>query len=145
MDTAETYWIGYFDTIKNGYNIKEGGSHGKHSAETKQKMSLARQGKVHSKESKKQMSLAAQGKVRSVETKQKMSLAHQGRVRSAESKKKQSLAQTHQRPFCDQNGAVYRNVPEAVRILGFRQAGIWKVLQGCYKSTGGYTFKYLEK
>jgi group I intron endonuclease len=42
-DKAECYWIKYFDTFKNGYNMTEGG-HGRergwnHSDESKQKMS----------------------------------------------------------------------------------------------------------
>lgn len=37
-DRWEQYFIDRYDSIKNGYNIKEGGSHGKHSEETKEKM-----------------------------------------------------------------------------------------------------------
>ena len=40
----ETYFIKRYDSIKNGYNIREGGSRGKHSEETKIKMSAAAMG-----------------------------------------------------------------------------------------------------
>jgi group I intron endonuclease len=33
MDDAECYWIAFYDTIKNGYNIREGGSRGQWSDE----------------------------------------------------------------------------------------------------------------
>lgn len=39
----DTYEICY-DSINNGYNIRRGGSHGKHSEETKQKMSISSKG-----------------------------------------------------------------------------------------------------
>ena len=39
LDNAEKKWINYFDSIENGFNLKEGGSYGKHSEETKQKIS----------------------------------------------------------------------------------------------------------
>lgn len=45
MDYREIYWIRRLDSIRNGYNLKEGGSHGKHSDETRKKISTAKKGK----------------------------------------------------------------------------------------------------
>lgn len=66
---AEKFWISYHNSIDSGYNIKEGGSCGKHSKETKIKMSLAQAGnknhffgKNHSNEAKKKMSVYRKGK-----------------------------------------------------------------------------------
>jgi group I intron endonuclease len=39
LNESEVYFILAFDTIKNGYNIKEGGDSGRHSEETKQVIS----------------------------------------------------------------------------------------------------------
>ena len=41
LNLKEVYWIGFYKTLDNkkGYNLKEGGSHGKHSEETKKKLS----------------------------------------------------------------------------------------------------------
>ncbi len=36
LDVAEQHLIAAYDSIKSGYNLKEGGAHGKHSDETKQ-------------------------------------------------------------------------------------------------------------
>jgi group I intron endonuclease len=45
LDYREMYWMREYDSIKTGYNIREGGSHGKFSDETKMKMSAAKAGK----------------------------------------------------------------------------------------------------
>lgn len=41
MDDAECYWISYYDSIKTGYNIREGGSRGKHTEEARRKIAEA--------------------------------------------------------------------------------------------------------
>lgn len=65
MDRAEDYWIGYFDSVNDGYNIRDGGSRGLLSEETRKKLSKAKSGekcymfgKHHSEETKKKMSEA---------------------------------------------------------------------------------------
>ena len=60
-----------------GYNIKDGGSIGKHSEETRRKLSEAAKGKKHSEETKKKMSESH--KNISDETRKKMSLATSGK------------------------------------------------------------------
>jgi len=50
MDNKETFYIELYDSVNNGYNIRSGGSHGKHSIETKIKMSLWQKGKKLSDE-----------------------------------------------------------------------------------------------
>src|SRR5579864_2848641 len=64
QDTAnylETNFISEYNTIKTGYNIRAGGTHGSPSKETRKKMSLARIGKHHSKETIEKMSLSQMG------------------------------------------------------------------------------------
>lgn len=69
-----------------GYNLKDGGSNGKYSTESKLKMSMAQTGKQHSKKTKEKMSKAHSGskhhfygKHLSEDHKQKISKAHQGK------------------------------------------------------------------
>jgi len=50
LDDREIYWIGFYNCIKLGLNIREGGSGGKHSQETKRKISIGNRGKKLSKE-----------------------------------------------------------------------------------------------
>lgn len=61
----ERRYISYYDTLKQGYNLTEGGDGVcgyKHSEEFKRKLSEANRGKKHSEESKKKMSEAKKGK-----------------------------------------------------------------------------------
>lgn len=56
LDYREMYWIKYYDSVENGYNITAGGKIGinfsglKHSDETREKMSKWQRGKKHSPE-----------------------------------------------------------------------------------------------
>ena len=82
-DRLEDYWIKQYDTINNGYNIKEGGSHGKHTAETKKKLSEMKTNP--SDEVRRNLSLSHIGHKDSDETKKKKSQSHMGFVFSQES------------------------------------------------------------
>lgn len=85
----EQILIALYDTTNhnNGYNNSSGGEHGRHSEETKQKISKARKGKyvgennsfygrTHSEETKRKLSEARKGKTLSEETKQKIREHH---------------------------------------------------------------------
>ena len=95
-----------------GYNLMEGGgSKGRPSEETKQKMSEAQKGKTHTEEAKQKMSEAQKGPTRTEEhtqtlreanlgkthtekTKKKMRETHTGKEHTEETKKKMSEAKT---------------------------------------------------
>jgi group I intron endonuclease len=117
-DYLETLYIKEYDSIKNGYNIKDGGSAGKHSEESKKKISLSNIGKHNipaSEEKKKQISQSLKGRKMSQEhidnrsksmidggkrkgiplsemTKRKLSESHKGIKFSEEVKKNMSKA-----------------------------------------------------
>ncbi len=85
LDDLENKYIKKYDSIKNGYNIREGGSHGKLSDETKKKISIANTGKKHSEKTKKRISEAKKGeknpmygKIYSDEYKKNMSKSNMG-------------------------------------------------------------------
>jgi group I intron endonuclease len=89
-DWLETCWIDIFDSRINGYNLRSGGSRGKHSEESKQKMSTDRKGKMlgeihpmygkhHTEETKARMSKSKRGKVQSEKSNHKRSEALKGR------------------------------------------------------------------
>lgn len=68
MNKAEIYWIKYFDSVSNGYNLTHGGTYSKVSEETKRKLSKIRLGsgnpmfnKRHSEETKNKISNANSG------------------------------------------------------------------------------------
>lgn len=114
-DYYEDYFINQYDSIKNGYNIKEAGSCGKHSEETKKKLSERPKitgkdsplfgkpglflGRTHTPESLKKMGESQSGENNARfgvalkdETKIKISNALKGRKDSQETKNKKSKA-----------------------------------------------------
>jgi len=93
LDTAETFYIKHFDCISNGYNCKEGGSNGKHSEETKKKMSEANTGKKQTTETKDKIRKTLSGRPRSIETRLKISLSKKGKPFSNEHRDNISKAQ----------------------------------------------------
>lgn len=56
LDEKEIYWMDYFSCIEEGLNIRGGGSRGKHSESTKNKISTSLQGHQKSEETKKKIS-----------------------------------------------------------------------------------------
>jgi group I intron endonuclease len=103
----EQFFIVKFDSIDNGYNIKTGGSYGKHSEASKRKMSEAHKnmpppflGRNHSTETKKQISdkLKSKGIAPSKEAREKAIVLNTGGVHSAETRQKISKAK---RQFTD--------------------------------------------
>lgn len=93
LDEKESLWIDHYDTQNpdHGYNVRDGGSRGKHSLQTKEKLSKLRQGvsygPIHSEEWKKQLSenakknplFSSKGRILSDETKKKISESNTGK------------------------------------------------------------------
>lgn len=85
QETAD-YWEQYFvikyksNNKKHGYNIKSGGMAGKHTPETRRKMSASQKGKQFTAETRQKLSIASKGKKMSDEAKQKMSIAKKNRT-----------------------------------------------------------------
>ncbi|APC25574.1 GIY-YIG catalytic domain-containing endonuclease [Only Syngen Nebraska virus 5] len=102
LNKHETWMIRLMGTLSpGGYNLKEGGSRGKMSEESKKKMSESRSGekhhfygKTHTEESKKKMSEVHIGKKLSEEAKKKLSDYNTGKILTEEHKKKLSEAHT---------------------------------------------------
>lgn len=92
-DFWEAYFIQKYDSIKNGYNIREGGSRGKATESTKRKMSISLTGKIKSEAAKQKISKSMKGKVFSKETLEKISIAMTGKKQSKETCDKKSLIQ----------------------------------------------------
>ena len=75
-----------------GYNIKEGGSNGMHSKETRNKISEANKRRKYSEETRKKIGEGNKGKIMSLEARKKMSKARKGKKKSEEHKRKISQA-----------------------------------------------------
>ena len=107
LDSLEKKYILEFNCVDNGYNNDDGGSNGKHSIETRQKISKNHRdckgennpnyGKPRSKESREKMSNSIKGekhpmygKHHSMEARKKMSESSKGKKHSDETKQKMS-------------------------------------------------------
>ena len=98
-DHWECHFIERYDTIKNGYNIRGGGSRGRISESTREKLRQKAIGRVPSEETRKKLSVAGSGernpfygKTHTEEAKEKMS--RKGMKHSSESLAKMSKAST---------------------------------------------------
>lgn len=89
----EIHFIEYFNSIENGYNIKEGGSNGRLSEESKKKISVANTGKIRTQKTKDQISASCIGKTVSSETRAKISNSSLGKPKSVEARNKMSVSQ----------------------------------------------------
>lgn len=91
LDEYEIEFISLFKTLSPvGYNLKEGGSGGKHSEESKRKMSEALTNP--SAETRLRRSLALTGRVVSEETRRRLSESHKGYKPTDETRQKLSIA-----------------------------------------------------
>jgi group I intron endonuclease len=92
-DYLEVYFISVYDAIASGYNMREGGSHGRPGAETRAKQSAARKGKKPSPEALEARSKALRGRKHSPEHVAKLAAlsrlrrGHRGASPSAEHRK----------------------------------------------------------
>lgn len=94
-DTLEDRYIVELNTITDGYNIRCGGSHGLHSAESRLKMSAAQKGKVHSAATREKLSKALIGRKKgpsSEETRKRLKVSHLGKKHSVEVRARMSAA-----------------------------------------------------
>ena len=95
LDEREIYWIAFYNSFNQGYNMSKGGM--RHdgyemSAETRRKLSMAHKGKKRPAKTCKKISEALKGITRSEETRKKLSEVNKGRKHTPETLKKLSEA-----------------------------------------------------
>lgn len=175
-EQKEIELIAYYDSANplKGYNRDLGGnSIGKHSEETKRKMSEAQKGEKHHhynkcypEEVRKKQSVARMGeknhfygKHHSEETKMKIREMATGRTRSEDVKRKLSNIQKSRtqyeineifkhrsrRVLCIETGVVYDSAGEIKRLLGISTSQIGRACKGKQKTSCGYHWKYVDE
>lgn len=105
LNNREIYWIDYYDSYKNGYNMTMGGDGSKgsfgelngfygkhHSIETREAISKGNKGKTLSQETKNKISISNKGRKCTDDTKEKISKANKGHSHTKETKEKISKA-----------------------------------------------------
>lgn len=146
---------------KYGYNISLGGSSvGKHSEETKKKLSIASTGRKHTEEEIKRQSEKQMGRIVSEETRKKISEAQKGKHKNftEDGLKKLSdfnkgrpcaqkaLEKTRKLVICIETGIVYESLQDAENNTGINRKNIGKVCNGGkYRQTaGGFHWQFYD-
>jgi group I intron endonuclease len=164
LDEAEIDAISNKNSLSpNGYNIREGGSRGKHSQEsiekireshigkthtdeTKEKLRHLNLGKKHTQESKEKTRRAMLGKPKTKEAIEKAAKARTGLKRSDEIKEKMSLSRQIEVEQWSLDGSyinTYPSIKKACIETGCND--ISKCCRGKYKQSGGFIWKYKDE
>lgn len=134
LDEREVFWIEKLNTLSpNGYNLRLGGRTGRHSLETRQRMSKVRLGWTPSEQTRKKMSEGKLGKPSSFK----------GRTHSDEAKRENGRKHSKQL-ICLTNGKFYPSAKAAAEDLNLNVNSVSSVASGSRNSVFGYTFKYLK-
>ena len=142
------------EDMKGKYNPMYGRTGEKNPMYGKRGKDAPMYGKHHTEETRKKMSKAQKGKIVSEETRKKMSQANKGekhpfygKPRTENTRNK--ISQAHGgKPFAaikDGKIKIFTSQHECSRVLGLHHSAINSCLKGKRKSTGGYTFKYIEQ
>lgn len=114
-----------------GYNIREGGSCGGLSEETRKKLSEFNKGKTVSEEARLKMSESHKGKILSDKARKALEKSHEGR-------------KITQYSLCGEFIKIWKSVSEAGRHLNIDVSSIAKCCKGHYRNAGGFIWKYFE-
>jgi group I intron endonuclease len=126
LNEREIFWMDKYKTTANGLNIKDGGSFGKHSDETKLKISKSLLGKEKTLQHKNNIKVSRKG----------MSFTQQHKNNMSNSRFRYSI-------ICLQNNIIYKSVHHASKELNIYPSSILNVCKGLYKQTKGYTFRFI--
>lgn len=140
LDKKEVEFINLFKTLSPfGYNLKEGGRGGRHSGETREKMSQSRKGEKNH----------MFGKKASEETREKLSAGHKGNVVSTETRLKISVAQYTPVEQWSRDGKMFIKVFESLKLAahstGRNSSGISNNLAGRTKTAGGFVWRRVKE
>lgn len=153
LNMYEEYYIFELMTYdpRVGYNKNYGGKSGRHTEETKRKISESTKGekhpmygKHHSEEAKRKMSEANKGKQFSEEHKRKLSESLKGKQLSEETKRKLSKPVVQIDPTTNKIVKVWESAREADRQGGFNFKNISACCRGKRKTHKGYKWMYLS-
>jgi group I intron endonuclease len=142
LNKLEIFYINKYNSVSpNGYNLRLGGNNGgKHSEETKRKISESLKKTLNSNNNKKV------GKPHTEETKIKLSNISKGRKHKIETIEKLRLINTkHKVVQLDMSGNVinvFFNTVEAAKALNTTKNNICRACNGKIKSSKGFLFRY---
>lgn len=150
LDEREKYWILYYNSVDNGFNIKEGGKSARGFKQSQSSIEKRRQkliGKPLSDEHKQKLSKAHKGKILSKETVNKMIAYRTGKKLTEDCKEKISLSHSkniYELKHINGNVLVIKNLAKFCRENKFSQSYFTKILKGRAKTYKGWTIKILD-
>ena len=160
--TLENKYIIKYNSFKNGYNQSEGfegSTLQKYSKERLEKMRVNMlgntiwEGRKHTEETKSRISKGNKGKKVSLKSRQKMSEARKGNFLKEDNpfygkehteETKSKIRKKNGKPIiCIETSIKYDSINQCAKDMNIDRKGIERVLNGKYKQTKGYTFKYI--
>jgi len=151
LDEKEQYWIKFYDSVENGFNIKEGGKCARGFKQSQSSIEKRRQkliGKSLTKEHKQKISKAHKGKILSKETVDKMIAYRTGRNLTESCKEKISKAHSKNTyELKNQNGIklIIKNLSKFCKENKLSQSYFSRMLKGKRKTYKGWTIKILDQ
>jgi group I intron endonuclease len=151
LDEREKYWIQYYNSVDNGFNIKEGGKCSRGFKQSQSSIEKRRQkllGKSLSEEHKQKISKAHKGKVLSKETIDKMIAYRTGRNLSESCRQK--ISESHSKntyELKNKNGItlVIKNLSKFCKENNLSQGYFSRMIKGERKTYKGWTIKVLDQ
>ena len=150
LDEREQYWIKFYNTVENGFNIKEGGKCARGYKQSESSIEKRRQkliGKSLTEEHKQKISKAHRGKVLSKETINRMIAYRTGRNLTESCKEK--ISKSHSKNTYELkniNGTILiiKNLAKFCRDNNLSQSYFSRILKCERKSYKGWTIKVLD-
>lgn len=150
LDHLEMYYIGLYDSYRNGYNCTLGGSTTlgfTHSCLSKKKMSAAKIGGRLSEATKAKLSNRFKGRTINSRWREKISASLKGKKKPLSTIKKISESKTRCIVQYDIDGRYvngYHSTKVASEFTHISMCAIYKCLSGKNKTAGGFIWKYKD-
>lgn len=150
LDEREKYWILHYDSVDNGFNIKEGGKCARGYKQSQSSIEKRRQkllGRPLSEKHKQKLSKAHKGKVLSKETVNKMIAYRTGRNLTESCKEK--ISQSHSKntyELTNKDGAtlIIKNLSKFCKENNLHQSAFVRIMNGERKFHKNWTIKKLD-
>lgn len=147
LNEREIFWIAHYNCIApNGYNLKEGGKNGTHSAETRAKLSEINKGKKLSPETCKKISDSKKGTRLSLEVRAKFSAMRKGKTMSEAARANMKKAQEKNRKavVCVETGEIFSSTREAARSCDGEHKNIVRACKKSTRTAYGFHWKFFN-
>ena len=150
LDEREQYWIKFYDTVENGFNIKEGGKCARGFKQSQSSIEKRRQkliGKSLTEEHKQKISKAHRGKILPKETVDKMIAYRTGKSLTESCKEK--ISKAHSKNTYELKSPlgeilVVRNLSKFCKENNLQQSAFVMIMKGERKHHKNWTIKKLD-